>query len=350
MIEFANPLILLLLLVVPFLVWWWLRRPRGSLRYSVMTVLTTLPGRRGQFARWGGAGLRALGLALVIIAGAGPRWPDIHSRIATEGIAIEILVDVSGSMAELDFDWRGKPISRLDAAKKVFRLFVGGGEGPGGQILEGRSGDAIGLITFATWPESACPLTLSHGVLLSYLEPEKPWSVQPRTLPDESRTNIGDAIAVGLHRLEKARTARKVVVLLSDGEHNVPPPALKPRQAAQMAASMRVPIYAIDAGGETNVEEGMSTSSESQTVSEIRADGVETLQAIAKITGGRYFPAQDTETLLAVCGEIDRLERQDIQSFIYQRYYECYPWVGTAAILCWIAVVVLEATVWLRLP
>jgi len=350
MVELAHPLILLLLPVVPLLVWWWLRRPRGTLRYSATGPLTVLPSGRGRIARWGGAGLRALGLVLLIFACAGPRWPDIHSRIETEGVAIEMLVDVSGSMAELDFDWDGKPISRLEAVKKVFRLFVAGGEGPDGQLLEGRSGDLIGLITLATWPESACPLTLSHGVLLSYLDPEKPWSIQPRTLPDESRTNIGDAIAVGLHRLEKAGTSRKVLVLLSDGEHNVPPPALKPRQAAQLAANMRIPIYTIDAGGETNVEEGIGTVPPTQTAAEIRADGVKTLQAVAQITGGRYFRARDTASLLAVCREIDRLERKDIQSFIYQRYDEGYPWVGLAAFLCWIVVIVLEATVWRRLP
>jgi Ca-activated chloride channel family protein len=350
MVEFANPLFLLLLPAAPLLVWWWLRRPRGTLRYSDTGALAALPNRRGRIARWGGAGLRAAGLALLITALAGPRWPDVHSRIETEGIAIQMLVDVSGSMAELDFDWDCKPISRLEAVKKVFRLFVAGGEAPGGQPLEGRPGDLIGLITFATWPENACPLTLSHAVLLSYLEPEKPWSIQPRKLPDESRTNIGDAIAWGLHRLEKVRTSRKILVLLSDGEHNVPPPALTPRQAAQLAANMHIPTYTIDAGGETNVEEGTGTGQTTQTAAEIREGGIKTLQAVAQITGGRYFRARDTETLLTVCREIDRLERKDIQSFIYQRYDEGYPWVGLAAFLCWVAVVVLETTVWLRLP
>src|SRR5260370_21109462 len=103
MVEFADPLVLFLLPVVPMLVWPWRRRPRGTLRYSATSALTTLAGGRGRFARWGGAGLRSAGLVLLILAVAGPRWPDIHSRIETEGIAIQMLVDVSGSMAELDF-------------------------------------------------------------------------------------------------------------------------------------------------------------------------------------------------------------------------------------------------------
>ena len=44
-----------------------------------------------------------------------------------------------------------------------------------------------------------------------------------------------DAVALGLHRLQSAGPRRKVLVLLTDGEHNVPNPRSDwtPRQAAQ---------------------------------------------------------------------------------------------------------------------
>jgi Ca-activated chloride channel family protein len=345
MCEFANPWVLLLALLVPVLVAWWLRRPRRSLRYSDTGVLTGLPEGRSRVARWGGAGLRAAGLLALIVAAAGPRWPDRGSRIETEGIALQMLVDVSGSMAEPDFDWQGRPISRLEAVKKVFNLFVAGGAAPDGQVLEGRPTDLVGLVTFATWPETACPLTLSHSVLLHLLDAEK-----PRTVPTECRTNIGDAIAWGLYRLDRAHRPRKVMVLLSDGEHNVPPPALTPRQGAQLAANQRVPIYTIDASGDTEVDEGLGTEPAVRTAAAIRAGGTQALQAVAQITGGRYFRARDTDSLLAVCREIDRLERKEIQSFIYQRYFEGYPWAGLAALVCWVLAFLLEATFWQRLP
>jgi Ca-activated chloride channel family protein len=284
-------------------------------------------------------------LICLVVAFAGPRLPDIHSRVPTEGIAIQMLLDVSGSMAEPDFDWQGKPISRLEAVKKVFHLFVEGGEGPDGRILEGRGHDLIGLVTFATWPESACPLTLSHSVLMRLLDSE-----QPRTVPTENRTNIGDAIAWALYRFGTTQTGRKVIVLLSDGEHNVPPPALTPRKAARLAAAMHVPIYTIDAGGDTDVEEGVTPGHSPQTAAAIREAGVKTLQAVAEHTGGRYFRARDTQTLLEVCHVIDRLERKEIKSFVYQRYYEGYPWSGLAALACWFGVLGLELTFWRKLP
>src|SRR5262249_12648310 len=173
------------------------------------------------------------------------------TRIPTQGIAIAILVDVSGSMAEKDFDWRGEPVPRIEAVKRAFRLFVNGGEGPEGEHLEGRAGDLGSLVVFATRPETLCPLTLSHGVLAQELERQ-----EPRAIPGESETNISDAIVEGLERLRNAGTKRKVLLLLSDGEHNVADPRSKctPRQAAQLAGSLGIPIYAIDAGSDTPSE------------------------------------------------------------------------------------------------
>src|SRR5579875_2827245 len=182
--QFVYPVYLWLLLLVPLLFWWEWQRRRSALRYPSIDGLRSLPAGKARWARWGSAGLRSLALLLLILATAGPRWPDLRTRIETEGIAMVMLVDVSGSMAERDFDWHGEPISRLEAVKKAFQLFVAGNdgssllsppeveeikrEGDGTDISDfrGRPTDLIGLVTFATRPETACPLTLSHSVLL----------------------------------------------------------------------------------------------------------------------------------------------------------------------------------------
>jgi Ca-activated chloride channel family protein len=131
-LQFANPGYLWLMLLVPPLLWWWLRRRRNALRHPAVGALAGLPAGKARLARWGPGVLRSLALVLLVIALAGPRWPDLRTRIETEGIAIVMLVDVSGSMAERDFDWHGQPISRLEAVKKVFHLFVSGSESPPG--------------------------------------------------------------------------------------------------------------------------------------------------------------------------------------------------------------------------
>ncbi len=341
MLQFAHPWFLLLLLSIPPLMWWWLRRRGSALRFPAVGMLKELPRGRGKVARWGGAAFRALALVALALAVAGPRWPDLRSRIETEGIAMVMVVDVSGSMAEPDFTWQGGKISRLDAVKRAFSLFVSGGDGPDGGHLDGRPSDLIAVVTFATRPETTCPLTLSHSVLVHMLDAE-----QPRSLPTESETNIGDAIAWGLQALESAEARRKVMILLSDGEHNVPPPALKPRQAAQLAANLHVPIYVIDAGG----DEGGTEWKEKKSSASEAIDGHTTLRGIAQLTGGRYFLAHDAKALVAVCADIDHLERRDIQSFQYRRHYEAYMWFGLAAVSLFLGVRFLEMTIWRRVP
>ena len=267
---------------------------------------------------------------------AGPRWPDHGSRIPTDGVAIQLLLDVSGSMAEADFRWHGMPTSRLEAAKRILRLFVGGGTGPDGIPFAGRPHDLIGLVTFASWPETVCPLTLSHSVLQCALDDDR--VVRPKTIPGEAHTNIGDAVAWALNPLKHVRTAQKAVVLVSDGEHNATPPALTPRQAAQLAANMGVRIYVVDVGGDAIG------------APDARVAGMRNLRALATITNARFFAAQDTASFLEACQEIDALERRNIESFVYLRYHEAYPWFGLAALAVWAGIVLLESSVFRRVP
>jgi Ca-activated chloride channel family protein len=345
MISFADPWLLALALLVPPLVWWWQRRRRGALRYPGAGALPRLPPGRTRVSRWGSMGLRTAALLLLVVSLAGPRWPDLHSRIPTEGIAIVMVVDVSGSMSEPDFELDGKSISRLDAVKIVFGRFVAGGQLANGEQLDGRAGDLIGLVSFASRPECPCPLTLSHSVLVRMLGEER-----PRT-GDEARTNISDALVRALVLIKDAKPRRKVLVLLSDGEHNFTKEEtrsqLTPREAAQIAGNLGITIHSIDAGGNGP---GGNEPGAKEPSAEIRADGIRTLREVAHITHGEYFQARDTETLLQVCRKIDSLERDPIESPQYRRYHEAYPWFGLGSFVCLIAVSILEATFWRRVP
>jgi Ca-activated chloride channel family protein len=356
MIQLANPSSLWLALAVPLLVWGWLRQRRAALRHPAVDRLPPLPDWRARWARWGGALMRGAALLAMVVAAAGPRLPDLHTRMDTEGIALLLLVDVSGSMAERDFVWNGAPVSRLEAAKKVFHLFVQGPSGepgadgtllrPGEQGFEGRATDLVGLVTFASRPEKVCPLTLSHAALLEMLDSE-----QPRSVPGESETNLSDALAEGLHRLRQAGPRRKVLVLLTDGEHNVVQPrsGWTPRQAAQVAVGLGIPIYTIDAGGSSVARESTASAS-SPSPGMIRQQAVQTLQDLARMTKGQYFTAADTAGLLRACRTIDAMERTNITSFQYRRYHEGYPYFALAAFALFAAAIGLELTVWRRVP
>jgi Ca-activated chloride channel family protein len=349
-VDFASPAWLLLALAVPPLVAWWLKRRRTALRYPGADLLAGLPRGRARAARIGGALFRGVALLGVVLALAGPRTPDLRTRIDTEGVAIFIAVDVSGSMAERDFDWHGEPVSRLEAVKNVFRLFVDGGPAPGsdGRSFDGRPTDLIGLVTFATRPENVCPLTLSHSVLLKLLDAEP-----PRSVPGESETNLSDAVAIGLQRLENAGQRRKVLLLLTDGEHNVvtPPSGWTPRQSAAVAAGLGIPIYTIDAGGHPpGVDEARTGAATSVSPEATRQAAVASLKELARVSGGRYFAASDTDALLDACATIDTLERAPIRSFQYRRYHDLARWPGLAAFALWGLALALEVTIWRRVP
>jgi Ca-activated chloride channel family protein len=343
--EFTHPWLLLLLLAVPPALWYWQRRSRGAMRYSSAALLAGLPAGRATWLRRGGLALRGLGAAAAVVALAGPRWPDEGTRIPAEGLSIAVVLDVSASMAEEDFPWQNEKISRLEGVKRVFRLFVAGGTVPGGTVpggtapggtdLPGRPEDLVALVTFATRPETACPLTLDHRALLRILDAQ-----QPRDAADVATTNPGDALAWALHVLKKAPTRHRLIVFLTDGESNVPR-GLRPRQAAQLAANYRVPVYALDAAP-TEAAPG-----------EDPGDAVkarETLQTIARMTGGAYYRANDPAALAEACRQIDRLEKDRFATFHYRRYYEGFAWFTLAALVCWSLVLMLEATVWRRTP
>ena len=250
-------------------------------------------------------------------------------------------------MEESTFVWdpHSAPISRREAAKRAFKLFVAGGDGPDGVHFDGRSTergtDAIGLVTFSNWPHPVCPPTLNYSVLLTVLDNVRPASAR------DTGTNVGDAIVEGVNRLDHTSAKRKVLILLSDGEHNVhladkARDPLTPRQAASLAANLGIPIYTIDAGGDPPPG--------NPDAAKARLMGREINQRVAEMTGGRSFTANDGAQLLDVCRQIDAMERQPIVSAVYRRYHEYYPWLALAAVGLAALAFALEQTVWRRVP
>ncbi len=331
--EFTQPWALLFLLVLPPLLWYWHRRSRGAVRFPSAALFAGLPPGRAAWRRRGGLALRGLGSAAAVLALAGPRWPDPGSRIPVEGLSIAAVLDVSASMAEEDFPWEGAKISRLDGVRRLLRLWIAGGTPPGGSPLPPRPEDLVALVPFATRPDTACPLTLDHAALLHVLDEQ-----QPRVAVDVATTNPGNAIAWALHVLKKAPTRRRVIVFLSDGESNVPR-GLRPRPAAQLAANLGVPVYALDAAPAVPEDDAGDA-----------AKAREMLETVARMTGGGYFRAADPGALAAMTQQIDRLERSRFESFEYRRYYEGFGWFALAALACWSAVLVMEATWWRQVP
>jgi Ca-activated chloride channel family protein len=336
MLSFAEPGWLALLPLPLLGSWLTLRRPAPALRYPSLALVAGLSRGRARRAVVGPATLRATGLTLVIVAAGGPRLPDLSTPLPVEGVSVMLALDVSGSMAARDFPESGRRDgTRLDAARSAYRLFVIGGEADG-VTLPGRPRDAIGLVAFAAVPRTVCPLTLSHATLLQLLDAQ-----QPRTGPDAG-TNVGDAITEAVLRLDTPGPRRKVLILLSDGETNAPTgdagAALKPRQAANLAKSLGITIYAIDCGGEPTAATDAELAQ--------RAAGRDVLAAVARMTGGRYFEADSGDGMVDACRAIDELERHPLDSFRSRRYRPLGHWGALAAVGCLSLATIAGATRW----
>jgi Ca-activated chloride channel homolog len=325
-LSFAQPEWLVLLLGVPLV----MRSPqRRALRFPAAQALSHLPRGRADRVPVMEAVLRCAVVMLLALAAAGPRVPDLKTRLPSEGIAIQFVIDVSGSMAVRDFS-PDESVSRLDAARIAIRRFV-----------EARPSDTIGVTAFAAWPRTESPPTLNHSVLLTVLG-----RLTPRSGVDAG-TNIGDALADGLLRLQRSTPSRKVIILLSDGEHNVTPndsdTPLTPRQAAQLAANLGVAIHVIDCGGDPS----RAISPEAQTQ---RRDGRTVLESVAGLTGGAFFIADDAAQLDTTLDHIAALETSPIIGFQYRRYREFDRWLGLVAMLIGMMLLILKLTIWRRVP
>ena len=329
---FQTPAYLLLTPLAVAVAVWHLRRQSVALRYSDVSALRGLPRGRARRSRWGGALFRGLIVLLLISASANPRRPDLRTRLPVEGIALAFVLDVSGSMATADFvsGAGNAPVTRLDAAKWAFRLFVAGGETPDGQTFAGRPNDRMALVTFASIPATVCPPTLNRTVLLKVLDDQKTQDALT------AGTNIGDALGEALVRLESVRGGRrKVIVLLSDGEHNkAGEDTLKPVQSALLAQALGVPIYTIDCGGDPSPGDAESAQQ--------RGEGRAIMERVAESTGGRSFVANSGADLREVVRAIEGLEREPVESFRYRRYHEYGPACGAAAALALLMLTAVE--------
>ena len=321
--EFRDPWFLTLLLLAPIAVGL-ARRSPSALRFSSLVVVD----RAGPTWRVRLSSLPALmsGLAVacLAIALARPRTPDAQSKVIREGIAIMSVIDCSGSMNARDLVKDDLGIDRLTVVKEVLQEFI-----LGGGATRGRPDDLIGLISFAGYGDSLCPLTLDHGNLATMVQ-----DLAIVHEEGEDGTAIGDGLALAVERLRESKAKSKVIVLLTDGVQNAG--AIDPEQAAELAVAQQVKVYCIGAG--TNglapfpAQDPFTGRKTLRRIHvEIDEDG---LKQIADKTGGRYFRAIDKDAMREIYAQIDQLERTEVSELRYLQYNEQYiPWVIAALIL-----------------
>ncbi|RIK20225.1 MAG: aerotolerance regulator BatA [Chloroflexi bacterium] len=270
--------------------------------------------------------LRVAAWCLLVVALARPQAGTAQEVIRGEGIDIVFALDVSGSMAALDF----QPLNRLEAAKDVIADFVAG-----------REFDRIGVVIYARAAYTLVPLTLDYQTVRSALDGVRLIS-ELRTADGEQALD-GTASGVGLlasAALMRESTVRsKVIILLTDGATNS---GVDLSLAAEAAAALGIRVFTIGVGrrGQVPAPDGEGN------ITMIESDLDESaLQRAADIGGGRYFSAADSASLAAAASAIDRLERTPVRRQVYIPWRDWAPALLAAALICLLAEWTLRAFV-----
>jgi Ca-activated chloride channel family protein len=270
-------------------------------------------------------------LCLMIIAMARPQWGTQRLSVATKGINIVLAVDLSESMAALDFKREGKIVNRLEAIKGVVHDFI-----------SKRSGDRIGMVVFGTEAYTQLPLTRDYNTISSILERLKIGAAGKRTA-------IGDAIGISLKRIEDIESKSNIIILLTDGQSNSG--ELSPESATAIAVEKKVKIYTIGVGsrGKAPFLIRHPVLGERYVYQQVDIDE-ETLNTIAEKTGGLYFRAENTEGLQQIYDTIGKLEKTEIKVKRFAEYKEFYRYLLIPAFVLLGFWILLINTRYLRVP
>jgi Ca-activated chloride channel family protein len=240
--------------------------------------------------------VRALILLALVLLIAQPRLVDVDSKLPVEGIAIMMVLDVSGSMQNKDdeTDYR----TRLDIAKQEAIRFV-----------QKRDNDAIGLVLFAKDALSRLPLTMDKEMLVKTIDDLEIGFIDP------DGTALFTGMTTALNRLRYAHAKSKIMILLTDGEPS--DGDMNPRIPIEVAQKLGIKIYTIGIGGD-----GPRYVQSLMGVFPIPGVNKQLLTEIAQATGGQFFLARNPADMRTIYDTIDKLERSEHELPSFSRWYE----------------------------
>ncbi len=330
MIRFSNPWWLAFLFVLALLAWWQRRSRNRGHHYLFYSSRRLLPAAARGWKPFLVRHLFSFELAvliLLVVAMAGPQRVKTFRTSETHGCDILLTLDLSGSMASIDF----KPQNRLEVAKEVIARFI-----------ERRSNDRLGLVTFAATAYTRCPLTIDDELLRQALAETQLGDI-------EDGTALGMGLATAVNRLKNSTAKTRILILLTDGINNRG--EIDPRDAATMARDFGVRVYTIGVGtrGQAPYPVTDPFGNRQYVMVDVEIDE-ELLKMIAARTGGLYFRATDRESLQGVFAEIDRWEKTDIKVRETSERHELFPYLLALALLLGVSVEIARRTVARVLP
>jgi Ca-activated chloride channel family protein len=215
---------------------------------------------------------------LLVIALTSPIVIDKQNPLNRHGKDIVLAIDASGSMNSSGYD----EDDEFSEGKRLSRI-------------EKRVSDNLGVVLYGDFAFIASPITYEKEIVVDML------SYLTQGMAGQN-TAIGEAIAMGVRAFKHSKAKSKVIILLTDGEHNSG--AVSPRDATALAKSEDIKIYTIAIGNKGEADSAL-------------------LEEIAKKSSGEFFSAHSAKELQKVYEKIDEMESSKIKSreFIQKDYY-----------------------------
>jgi Ca-activated chloride channel family protein len=206
-----------------------------------------------------------LGLTLLLV---GVARPHATVKVPREDATVILAVDTSRSMGSKDV----RP-TRLAAARRAARAF----------LARVPAKYQVGVVAFASRATTALPPTTDRELARTALD----------GLRLGEGTVIGDAVALSTRLSRRRPTA---VVLISDGANEGG--RVSPATAARRARARRIPVYTVLVGTPNGRVERVLPGGFREVVQV--PSSPQTLQLVARESGGRFFTAPDDRRLRQV--------------------------------------------------
>jgi len=248
--------------------------------------------------------LKIVTFIFLCMALASPVIIDKANPLNRDGRDIVLSIDGSGSMNSSGFDTedeisKGERLSRFEITKIIATDFI-----------KNRVSDNVGVVLYGDFAFIASPITYEKEIvsdMLGYLT---------HGMAGQN-TAIGDGIAMSVRAFKHSKAKSKVIILLTDGEHNSG--EISPKDATALAKDENIKIYTIGMGNKGEADEAL-------------------LKQIAQESGGEFFSATSAKELKGVYGKIDDMESSKIKSkeYLLKDYYYFTALLGALAILLYL--------------
>lgn len=276
--------------------------------------------------------LLLLAYSFLVVGIANPQIGSKLEEVERKGIDLIIALDVSNSMLAEDI----KP-DRLTRARQAIS-----------NLIDGLSGDRIGMIVFAGKAYMQLPVTTDYAAAKLFLS-----TVDTKIVPTQG-TAIGDAIELAVNSFEE-NDHSKAIIIITDGE-NHEGDALK---QAELAAEKGINIYTVGMGlpegapipvyNRYNKRVGYKKDNQGNTV--ITKLDKDMLGQIASEGNGIFVMANNAQVgLNKIFDKINAMDKTEFESKVFSDYEDRFQYfIGLAVFLLLLEALIPERkSKWIR--